>query len=113
MPRMASTIRPQFGARFELTLATGSLAEPTYEVRIGLPTQLVEGRLRLGAEEGRWLDELTTEPGPPLADWVTKHLAALGRQLFRDKQRTQAWPRRWLRWHESPEAAALRAAGAV
>lgn len=106
---MATLFTPQFGARFQLDRLSVDDAAACYSVRIYLPEVQHEYALRISIHTG---DCQVTEQGassPPAADsWVSKHLIALGRQLFRSAKKDGLWQRRVMRWHGAPDAAASR-----
>lgn len=97
--------QPEHGARFELSLLGVEEARTRYAARVHLPEAchdytlviaLPEGTCTLGEAGGA---SQGSRQGP--APWVTAHLLALGRQLYREG-RTGAWPRRLMRWRGAP-----------
>jgi hypothetical protein len=108
---MATLFAPQFGARFQLDRLSVDDAAACYSVRIYLPEVQHQYGLRISVHTG---DCVVSEEGslPPAApdpdSWVSKHLVALGRQLYRSAKKDGMWQRRVMRWHGAPDSTTSR-----
>ncbi len=105
---MATLLTPQFGARFQLDRLSVDDATACYAARIYLPEVQYMYSVRISVHTGDCIvtDEGTLPAGAPAASpWVSKHLNALSRQLFRSAKKDSIWQRRVMRWHGAPDAA--------
>lgn len=105
---MATLLTPHFGARFQLDRLSVDDAAACYSARIYLPEVTYQYTVRISVHTGDSVltDEGTVPPGALAASpWVSKHLSALSRQLFRSAKKDGLWQRRVMRWHGAPDAA--------
>ena len=94
-----STLRPETGGRFSLTLVDQDESEARFDVELVTATGLWRTRAQVSSSEGgvSWNEsELLGSP-----DWLRRYAHAALRSAWR--QRGEAgWPRRLTRWRDEP-----------
>lgn len=101
--------QPEHGARFELSLLDVEEGRVRYAARVHLPQGCRDYTLVIALPGGACtLEEagaaLPGEVKAEAAPWVTAHLLALGRQVYRSGRAGEVWPRRLMRWRGAPES---------